>query len=123
MSFSCSGIAKRNQTTWTGNTVGSEVVAAGQRAQDAVCHATVVGHSKEAGRGEATGRALRWEHVASQAVGEQLVLQSPVSPVVLWLPVDLHVSVTGFDFVEHPGGRTRLERNKNKKTIRLLRKE
>lgn len=113
VSFTCSPIAERYQTARTGSTVGSEVVAAGQRAQDGVCHATVVCHSEEAGRGEATSRTLRWEYVAAQAVGEQLVLQPPVSPVVLWLPVDLHVCITGFDFVEHPEGRTRLNRKKN----------
>lgn len=114
VSFSCSGIAKRNQTARTGNTVGSEVVAVGQRAQDGVCHSTVVGHPKEAGRGEAAGRALRREHVAAQAVGEQLVLQPPVGPVVLRLSMDLHVGITGFDFVEHPGGRMSLEKKKHK---------
>ncbi|TNN53251.1 hypothetical protein EYF80_036542 [Liparis tanakae] len=41
----------------------------------------------------------------SQTLGEELLLQLPLGPILLRLAVDLHVSVTGLDFVEHPGVR------------------
>lgn len=110
-SFSCSAVAKCDQTARTGHAG----IAAGQRAQDCVGHAAVVGHSEEAGRGEGHGRGLRREHVAAQALGEQLVLQPPVGPVVLRLAVDLHVGVAGLDFVEHPGIRRGLNRKKGQR--------
>lgn len=56
---------------------------------------------------------MRWEQVTcwglhevggtteGQTLGEELLLQPPVGPVLLRLPVDLHVGVTGLDFIEH----------------------
>lgn len=40
-----------------------------------------------------------------QTLSDELVLQLPLSPVFLRLAVDLHVSVAGFDFIEHPRAR------------------
>ena len=37
----------------------------------------------------------------SQTLGEEVLLQTPVVPVLLRLPMDLHVGVTGLDFIEH----------------------
>lgn len=60
---------------------------------------------------------MRWEQIGGwvgheaggtaegQTLGEDLVLKSPVGPVLLRLAVDLHVSVTGFDFIKHPAAR------------------
>lgn len=50
-----------------------------------------------------------------QTLGEELVLQLPISPILLRLAVDLHVSVTGFDFIEHSGAE-----RENKKHINDL---
>lgn len=83
---------------------------------DAVCNA-VAARSSELRGGKRCTWSLGWEQVASwgghevsgttegQTLREELVLQPPVCPVLLWLAMDLHVSVTGLDLVEHSGAK------------------
>lgn len=75
------------------------------------------GDGREAAGGERQNRSLGWEQTTSwagyevvgtaegQTLREELVLQPPIAPVLLRLAVDLHVSVPGFDLVEHSGVR------------------
>lgn len=76
---------------------------------------TVAARSGKIRGGKCWSRSLGWEQITSwgghevggttegQTLGEELVLQPPVGPVLLRLAMDLHVSVTGLDFVEHSG--------------------
>lgn len=94
--------------------------------EDSVCISVVAWRSSEARGGKGQSWSLGREQITArgvhevggtterQALGEELVLQPPVGPVLLRLAMDLHVSITGLDFIEHSAAREKGEREKDR---------
>lgn len=86
-------------------------VAVGYRGEDTVHN---VWCSSEDTGGKSQTWSLTLEQIGTWGLElRRLVLQPPDAPVLLRLTVDFHVSITGFDLIEHPGGKGREEEGRS----------